>query len=130
MTAGWRATATLGEHSRTLQRTVDGSIARSARFVYTTAVQADVVATLAARLADSVWRAPVGAPLTLEQAETRPAESPRWSCVARYPTASFVCAWCESAQLLWLDGDGSVYGAEASCAACGARTRFEDATTT
>jgi hypothetical protein len=123
--AGWRCRATKDGDEQEIVEVVTTSITRTARVALAVASSRDDLEPLAARLADGIWQAPVGAPARLD--DLAPPTSARWQCVAHYPTRAYYCPFCNSADLAWTDGDGAVYSCDGTCNTCHAALSLTDA---
>lgn len=123
--AGWRCRATKDGDEKDVVEVVSTSITRTMRIAITTMPTLEDLEPLAARLADAIWRAPVGTPSRLEDLTTEPTS--RWQCVAAYPARTYSCPFCTATAFEWLDGDDAVYSGDATCKTCHAALSFSDA---
>lgn len=125
--AGWRCHATKDAEEKSVLAVTTTSITRTARFVGTVASSRGRgdLESLAARLADQIWQAPVAAFTLLEELTAPP--SPRWQCVATYPSRAYYCPFCKGTTIDWTDGDGAVYSGDGICTSCSANLSFTDA---
>ena len=123
--AGWSCRATKGGEERNVDEVVTTSLTRTARFVGAIAASRDELESLAGRLADRIWQAPVATFVLLD--DLAPPRPPRWQCVAAYPARAYYCPFCTNADFEWTDGDNAVYSGDATCKTCGASLSFDDA---
>jgi len=123
--AGWSCRATKDGEQKTITELVTTSITRTARFVATAVPSRDALESLAARLADHIWQAPVATFVLLE--DLPPPSPPRWECVATYPARAYYCPFCAGTAFEWTDGDGAVYSGDGVCTSCHAELSFKDA---
>lgn len=123
--SGWRCGAKKGGEEKSVLAVTTTSITRTARFVGAVAPSRDALEPLAARLADQIRQAPVATFTLLEELTAPP--SPRWQCVAAYPSRAYYCPFCKCTTIDWTDGDSAVYSGDGVCRDCRAELSFTDA---
>ncbi len=123
--AGWRCRATKDGEEKTVLAVTTTSLTRTARVVGGVVSTRDELESVTARLADRVWQAPIATFTLLE--DLVPPTTPRWECVAAYPTRKYYCPFCTGTAFEWTDGDGAVYSGDATCKTCNAELSFHDA---
>ena len=122
---GWRCHATKNGEEKIVDEVLTTSLTRTARFVGAVVASRDDLESLAGRLAERIWQAPVATFAFLE--DLAPPTPPRWQCVAAYPERAYYCPFCEGAGVEWTDGDGAVYSGDGICKTCSATLSFTDA---
>jgi GGDEF domain-containing protein len=124
LVVGWEVHGVKDGLPRVGREVVASRIRRGVRCLYAhVRTRADLEAAVA-RIEENDYALPVDRPIALEDVETI-ARQP-WRCVEEYPKRPPSCPFCDTREVEWVDGDGSVYGGDGACKGCGASLSFRD----
>jgi hypothetical protein len=123
LTLGWHGVARKGDDVIECRVLVPARVTGSIKGVYARVRTPDELLSLSDALANACSGVRPGV-LSPVSSISR-AERVRWRSV-EYVAPDLYCPACQRRAFEWEDGDGSTYGTEGKCSACGAEVRFRN----
>ncbi len=121
---GWRCTALKGADSKIVERTVQSTIVRGLRCIYSNVSSPEEMNLLIEELLSLKYS--IQPNVAIQLSDHNEHVSTDWACVTNYPTENPTgCPFCEKSDIDWEEGDDTLYSGGGTCNNCSAYISIE-----